>query len=53
MTRGDVTLGRNGTNGQATKKAFPDEAAAKKHADKLILQDGQRIRRNLLIDFQE
>ena len=34
----DVTVrfGRIGTDGQSQTKSFPDEAAAKKHADKLI-----------------
>lgn len=31
-----VTFGRRGTNGQTKTKSFPYEAAAKKHADKLI-----------------
>ena len=38
-TRGtevSVRFGRNGTQGQTTTKTFPDPAAARKHADKLI-----------------
>jgi len=31
-----VRFGRNGTNGQTQTKAFPDETAAQKHADKLV-----------------
>ncbi len=31
-----VRYGRSGANGQTNVKAFPDEAAARKHADKLI-----------------
>jgi predicted DNA-binding WGR domain protein len=40
-TRGtevNVRFGRNGTNGQTTTKMFPDAAAARNHADKLIRQ---------------
>jgi predicted DNA-binding WGR domain protein len=33
-----VRFGRNGTSGQTTTKVFPDAAAARKHADKLIRQ---------------
>jgi predicted DNA-binding WGR domain protein len=38
-TRGtevSVRFGRNGTSGQTTNKTFPDAAAARTHADKLI-----------------
>ena len=37
---GDVTVryGRIGTNGQTQSKSFADEAAAEKHADKLIAE---------------
>jgi predicted DNA-binding WGR domain protein len=37
---GEVTVrfGRNGTNGQITSKAFPDAAAARRYADRLIRQ---------------
>ena len=31
-----VCYGRRGTNGQTNAKTFADEAAAKKHADKLV-----------------
>ena len=31
-----VRFGRRGTAGQANTKTFADEAAAKKHADKLV-----------------
>jgi predicted DNA-binding WGR domain protein len=31
-----VCFGRIGTQGQSQAKSFPDEAAAEKHADKLI-----------------
>ena len=36
----DVTVrfGRTGTAGQVKTKSFPDEAAAKKHAEKLIAE---------------
>ena len=40
-TRGtevSVRFGRNGTQGQTTTKIFPDAAAARQHADKLIRQ---------------
>ena len=33
-----VRFGRNGTQGQSTSKIFPDAAAARHHADKLIRQ---------------
>ena len=33
-----VRFGRNGTQGQTTTKVFPDAAAARNHADKLIRQ---------------
>ena len=33
-----VRFGRTGTNGQTQTKAFPDEAAATKHAEKLVKQ---------------
>ena len=33
-----VRFGRNGTNGQTTTKSFPDDAAAEKHARKLVAQ---------------
>lgn len=33
-----VRFGRNGTNGQSSAKTFADDAAAKKHADKLIIE---------------
>ena len=33
-----VRFGRNGTQGQNTTKTFPDAAAARQHADKLIRQ---------------
>jgi predicted DNA-binding WGR domain protein len=33
-----VRFGRNGTNGQSSTKSFGDDAAAKKHADKLIAE---------------
>ncbi|MBI3821559.1 MAG: DNA ligase [Planctomycetes bacterium] len=33
-----VRFGRNGTNGQTSTKTFPDEAAARKHADKLVTE---------------
>ena len=33
-----VRFGRRGTNGQANAKAFPDEVAAMKHADKLVAE---------------
>jgi predicted DNA-binding WGR domain protein len=33
-----VRFGRNGTQGQTTSKFFPDAAAARQHADKLIRQ---------------
>ena len=32
----EVRFGRNGTSSQTTKKTFPDDTAAEKHADKLI-----------------
>ena len=31
-----VRFGRNGTNGQANTKSFPDGPAANKHAERLI-----------------
>jgi predicted DNA-binding WGR domain protein len=31
-----VCFGRNGTNGQSSTKTFADNAAAEKHAEKLI-----------------
>ena len=31
-----VRFGRNGSQGQTTTKIFPDPAAARQHADKLI-----------------
>jgi predicted DNA-binding WGR domain protein len=36
----DVTVhfGRNGSRGQSSVKCFPDQAAAQKHADKMIAQ---------------
>jgi predicted DNA-binding WGR domain protein len=37
-TEVSVRFGRNGSNGQTTTKIFPDAAAARKHADKLIRQ---------------
>jgi predicted DNA-binding WGR domain protein len=40
-TRGtevSIRFGRNGTQGQTTTKTFPDAAAAREHADKLIRQ---------------
>jgi predicted DNA-binding WGR domain protein len=40
-TRGPVVVvrfGRNGTQGQMTTRTFPDAAAARYHADKLIRQ---------------
>jgi predicted DNA-binding WGR domain protein len=33
-----VRFGRNGTNGQSSTKTFADEAAAKKHAERLIAE---------------
>lgn len=33
-----VRFGRNGTQGQMTTRTFPDAAAARHHADKLIRQ---------------
>jgi predicted DNA-binding WGR domain protein len=33
-----VRFGRNGAQGQTTTKTFPDAAAARAHADKLIRQ---------------
>jgi predicted DNA-binding WGR domain protein len=38
-----VRFGRNGTNGQTTTKAFPDAAAARQHADKLIRQKTGKV----------
>ena len=40
----DVTVryGRTGSSGQTNTKAFPDESAAKKHADKLIKEKTQK-----------
>ena len=33
-----VRFGRNGTNGQSSTKTFGNEAAATKHADKLVTE---------------
>ena len=33
-----VRFGRIGTQGQINEKSFPDEAAAAKHVEKLVLQ---------------
>jgi len=37
-----VRYGRTGTNGQTNTKTFPDEAAAAKHADKLIAEKTEK-----------